>query len=94
MMKKYFCVPMLLLAWLFNHPVTTWACAVCFAGASDAVTDGFNASVLFLMATPYAVVGAIVGGLVFAYRRASRKRAQSESEPIEHFAWIQEDSLR
>jgi hypothetical protein len=94
MMKKYFSAAMLLLACVFHHPVNTWACAVCFTGTSDAVTDGFNASVLFLMATPYAVVGAIVGGLLFAYRRASRKRAQSESEAIEHFAWIQEDSLR
>ncbi|HEX7231597.1 MAG TPA: hypothetical protein VF452_14460 [Candidatus Binatia bacterium] len=94
MMKKYFYAAMLLLAWVFNHPVTSWACSVCFTGTGDAVTDGFNASVLFLMATPYAVVGAIVGGLLFAYRRATRKRAQSEPEEIEHFAWIQEDSLR
>jgi hypothetical protein len=93
MMKKYFCAAMLLLAWAVNHPVTTWACSVCFTGTGDAVTDGFNASVLFLMVTPYAVVGSIVGGLVFAYRRASRKRAQAESEAIEHFALIQEDGL-
>jgi nitrate reductase gamma subunit len=80
-------------AMVFSSPVLTWACSVCFTGTGDAVTDGFNASVLFLMVTPYAVVGSIVGGLVFAYRRALRKRTQSDSEPIDHFAWIQEDSL-
>ena len=81
-------------ALVFSSPVLTWACAVCFTGTGDAVTDGFNASVLFLMVTPYAVVGSIVGGLVFAYRRALRKGAQPDSGPIDPFAWIQEDGLR
>jgi len=94
MMKKILIVAAGLGASVFSSPVLTWACAVCFTGTGDAVTDGFNASVLFLMVTPYTVVGAIVGGLVFAYRRALRKRAQSDSEPLDHFAWMQEDSLR
>ena len=76
-------------------PVASWACSVCFTGTSDSVTDGFNASVLFLMTTPYLVVGSIVGGLIVAYRRALKKRAQSEStEPLSQLAWIQEDSGR
>src|ERR1044071_7324601 len=99
MMRKIFMMKTILSiaagsgALVFSSPVLTWACAVCFTGTGDAVTDGFNASVLFLMVTPNAVVGSIVGGLVFAYRRASRKRVQAESEAIEHFALIQEDSL-
>ena len=94
MMKKILLVAVGLGASVFSSSVLTWACAVCFTGTGDAVTDGFNASVLFLMVTPYAVVGTIVGGLVFAYRRALRTRAQSDSEPLDHFAWMQEDSLR
>jgi hypothetical protein len=74
---------------------TTWACAVCLGGDSDSLTDGFNASVLFLMATPYLVVGSIVCGLVFNYRRARKKREKGETlEPIAHLAWNQEDSSR
>lgn len=94
MMKKILVVAAGLGASVFGSPVLIWACSVCFTGTGDAVTDGFNASVLFLMVTPYTVVGAIVGGLIFAYRRAVRKRAQSDSEPLDHFAWMQEDSLR
>jgi hypothetical protein len=94
MMKKILSIAAGSGAIVFSSPVLTRACAVCFTGTGDAVTDGFNASVLFLMVTPYAVVGAIGGGLVFAYRRALRKRAQSDSEPIDHFAWIQKERLR
>jgi hypothetical protein len=33
----------------------------------------FNPSVLFMMAMPFLVVGAIAGGLVYAYRRAQHQ---------------------
>jgi hypothetical protein len=75
---------------LLAAPAVSWGCAVCFTGTSDSVTDGFNASVLFLMTTPYLVVGSIVGGLIFAYRRALRKRSEPESELTGQLAWIQE----
>lgn len=62
--------------------VQSWACSVCFTGASDSVTDGFNASVLFLMSTPYLVIGSIVGTLIVSYRRALKRREQTEgAEP-------------
>jgi hypothetical protein len=32
----------------------------------------FNPSVLFMMAMPFFVVGAIAGGLIYAYRRAQK----------------------
>jgi len=51
--------------------------------------------VLFLMATPYLVVGSIVCGLIFNYRRALKKSEKSETlEPIAHLAWNQEDGVR
>ena len=37
--------------------------------------SGFNWSILFLMAAPYAVVGAAVGWLVYQYGRAPRRQA-------------------
>ena len=65
---------------LFASQVIAHACSVCLTGANDPTADAFNASVLFLMATPYAVVGSIGGGLFYAYRR---KIAKPEPEPIE-----------
>ncbi|HEX2929475.1 MAG TPA: hypothetical protein VHV54_07165 [Candidatus Binatia bacterium] len=73
---------------------TTWACSVCFGGASDAAMDGYNASVLFLMVTPYLVVGTIVGGLVFTYRRALKRREAEAAEPVVKLTWNQEESGR
>jgi hypothetical protein len=49
------------------------ACSVCLTGAEDATAEAINASVLFLMATPYLVFGSIVGGLFVVYRRATAK---------------------
>jgi len=85
-----------MLASIVMAPVTSaWACSVCVGGASDAAMDGYNASVLFLMATPYLVVGTIVGGLVFTYRRALKRREQAEhAEPVVRLAWDQEESGR
>ena len=77
------------------HGTSAWACSVCFGGAGDDAMDGYNASVLFLMATPYLVVGTIVGGLVFTYRRALKRREQAEhAEPVVHLASDQEENGR
>jgi hypothetical protein len=67
-------------AFMFGSHVIAHACSVCLTGANDPTADAFNASVLFLMATPYAVVGSIGGGLFYAYRR---KLAKPEPEQIE-----------
>jgi len=55
------------------------ACSVCITGANDPTAEAFNASVLFLMATPYAVVGSIGGGLFVAYRRRLARREREEN---------------
>ena len=71
------------------------ACAVCITGANDPTAEAFNASVLFLMATPYLVVGSIAGGLYFVYRRALVKSAQDEAaETAIPLVWNQEASER
>ena len=80
---------------LMAHPLSLQACAVCVTGASDPTADAFNWSVLFLMATPYLVVGSIAGGLFFAYRRAAAKGEQTETtEPLVHLAWNDKESGR
>jgi hypothetical protein len=58
------------------------ACAVCLSGGDGAVADAYDWSVLFLMATPYLVMGSIAGYLVYAYRRGAAKKEQ-EVEPAE-----------
>jgi hypothetical protein len=71
------------------------ACSVCLTGAEDATAEAINASVVFLMATPYLVVGSILGGLFYTYRRAAAKREQVESEQPEiPSAWSDKESGR
>jgi heme/copper-type cytochrome/quinol oxidase subunit 2 len=82
------------LAMLAVKPSIARACAVCVTGTHDAVSDAFNWSVLFLMATPYLVVGSIAGALFYAYRRAARKTEQHESQPAVHLAWNHKESGR
>jgi hypothetical protein len=40
---------------------------------ADQLGRAFNPSVLFMMAMPFAVVGAIAGGLFYTYWRAQKK---------------------
>ena len=82
------------LAMLATRPSITQACAVCVTGTNDPVTDAFNWSVLFLMATPYLVVGSIAGWLFYNYRRAAKKREQTTAEPLVHLSWNQKESGR
>ena len=75
-------------------PVLAHACAVCLTGAGDdSVTEAFNWSVLFLMATPYTVVGAIVGCLIYVKRGgAADSKPESDGEPTISLATIQKES--
>ena len=56
-----------------------WAqsCAMCGSsfGENDPVQRAFSWSILFMMATPYTVVGVIGAFLFFNYRRAGHRRA-------------------
>jgi hypothetical protein len=80
---------------LVAYPLIVQACSVCVTGAGDPTADAFNWSVLFLMATPYLVVGSIAGSLFFAYRRAAAKREQADTrEPLVHLAWNDKESGR
>ncbi len=79
-------------------PALAHACSVCLTGANDPTADAFNWSVLFLMATPYTVVGSIAGGLFYSYRRSvAKQRKQKEheaAEPLVHLALNPEESGR
>ena len=92
-MSKRLSKILLAMSSLFWPAASVWACSVCFGGDGD--HDGYNASVLFLMATPYLVFGSIVGGLIFAYRRALKRGEGEESaESRVELTWNQEESGR
>jgi hypothetical protein len=87
----------LICAWtaLVPVPMIANACSVCLTGAGDPTADAFNASVFFLMAMPYVVVGSIAGGLIFRYRRALKRREKAAgAQPVVHLTWNQEESGR
>jgi hypothetical protein len=90
LMKKI--LPLACLALL--APRLAYACAVCLTGAGDdSVTEAFNMSVLFLMATPYAVVGGIVSCLIYVKRgKAADVKTEPDSEPAMPLATIQKES--
>jgi hypothetical protein len=93
MAKRFLKIFLAITSTLLWPALSAWACSVCFGGDGD--HDGYNASVLFLMATPYLVFGSIVGGLIFAYRRTLKRRQGEESaEPVVQLTWNQEESGR
>jgi hypothetical protein len=63
---------------LFNV-TTAFACPGCNAALRD-LGRAFNPSVLFMMAMPFAVVGAIAGGLIYAYWRVQKQTGEPENE--------------
>jgi hypothetical protein len=71
-------VALLLLA---AHSAWAQSCAMCGSsfGPNDPVTRAFSWSILFLMATPYAIVGLIGAYLYFTYRRSPGRRAAGVS---------------
>ena len=80
---------------LIYSPAIANACAVCWAGDGGPIEEAFNWSVLFLMATPYAVVGCIAGWLFYTHRRSAAKRERNEAtQPLGHLALNPEESGR
>ena len=80
---------------LAYSPAIANACAVCWAGDGGPIEEAFNWSVLFLMATPYAVVGSIAGWLFCTHRRSAAKRERNAAtQPLGHLALNPEESGR
>ncbi len=53
------------------------SCAMCgnSFGQNDPTQRAFSWSILFMMATPYTIVGSVTAWLFFNYRRAARRRS-------------------
>ena len=76
-------------------PALARACSVCVTGGdNDPTSNAFNWSVLFLMATPYTVVGSIAGWLFFKYRRAAKTTEEAAREPALPLTWNEEEISR
>jgi hypothetical protein len=72
---------------VIHDPALAHACSVCLTGDSGPMGDAYNWSVLFLMATPYTVMGCVGAWLVYKYRRAAAKqRPEGEHSPAQ--LWI------
>ena len=52
-------------------PISLEACPAC-KNLDEPIARGFNWSVLFMMAMPFAVFGVIGGSVFYSYRRANR----------------------
>ena len=76
----------------FLAPALAGACSVCVTGDIDPTANAFNWSVLFLMATPYTVVGSIAGWLFYKYRRAAAKpKEEAARQPVLPLTWNEEE---
>ena len=92
--KIFTALPYAVLA-LILVPALAGACSVCVTGDNDPTSNAFNWSVLFLMATPYTVVGSIAGWLFYKYRRAAAKPTEETARrPALHLTWNEEESGR
>ncbi len=78
-------------AWLV--PVAAQACAVCGTGpdvAGDPTARGFYWGILFLMALPFSVFGAVTGWLFYRHWRAHGRSWRSLW--VGRLAWIHKES--
>ena len=97
MIRRYSSLAIFVFTAVLLFPLVAWPCAVCVSGAADdPLTDAFNWSVLFLMATPYTVVGSVAGWLAYAHWRAKAKKngALKKKFPVLRLAWIHKESGR
>jgi len=61
-------------------PAAVQACPSCVAALEGTgIGSGFNASILFLLMMPFALVGSIGGGLFLYVRRHSRSRQRERT---------------
>ncbi len=65
---------------VIRAPAIAYACSVCLTGDSGPMGDAYNWSVIFLMATPYTVMGCVGAWLVYKYRRTAIREKRAEGE--------------
>lgn len=89
--RRFSAVGSAALTWLV--PAVAQACAVCGTGpdvAGDPTARGFYWGILFLMALPFTVFGAVTGWLFYRYWRASGRSWRSLW--VGRLAWMHKES--
>jgi len=71
---------LMLVVILFLHLSAAQACPGCKNALNGDLGFGFNASVLFMMAMPFTVVGCVAAGIVLLYRKTSQTQASAKHE--------------
>jgi hypothetical protein len=79
---------------IMHNPAMARACSVCLTGDSGPMGDAYNWSILFLMATPYTVMGCVGAWLLYKYRRAAKQRRVEREQPLAQLALNYKESGR
>ena len=78
-LRKSVYVALVVLAVIAMAPAVVLACPACAKALEGTdIGAGFNASILFMLAAPFALVGAVGGGLAYRYRVLSRRVADDD----------------
>lgn len=83
LIKKVMAVLFVLVNVILLNPVVTYSCPGCKAALNGSVGRGFNFSILFLMAMPFLIVGAIAVGLIYAHRQTYKKSRNKKLSTVQ-----------
>jgi len=80
MLNRYLPIALGITIMVLLIPIGVQACPLCVEAVKGSeLGRGFNTSILFLLAMPFALVGSIGGGLFFYLRRHSRSSQKQHS---------------
>lgn len=94
MPKTHLTAAIIFCGFVLFAPLAAHACPGCAAALSKSLGSAFNASVLFMMATPFTLFGAFVVGFIMLNRHArktpsrAKRASRSESQQQENFQRI------
>jgi hypothetical protein len=70
-------------ALLIAVPRVAHACAMCGLPPGDHATFAFHTSVLFMLLSPYAIFGVVVG-IIYASWRTAMKKRRADAVRVQH----------
>jgi len=78
MVKQNLVIMLIFAVMALFGPAIVHACPGCNGALDNSLGFGFNTSILFMMAMPFVVAGAIGFGLIYTYRRAQKKSGSNK----------------
>lgn len=76
-----FCFIAAAIVFALSIPLSAHACPGCGVANDSTVGQGFNMSIVFLMAMPFIVFGSVAGGLIYYHHQKKNKTGTQHSEP-------------